>query len=300
MHNSRMRLDETSQGEKRGVRFMTMPILEVRNLFFRYENQEENVLRDINIEVNQGEWTAIVGHNGSGKSTLARILNGLQLPTQGSVTVNGMVLSEDNLWDIRRQVGMVFQNPDNQFVGSTVEDDVAFGLENIGVPREEMVQRVEEGIDRVGMKSFLTQEPHQLSGGQKQRVAIAGVIALRPAIIILDEATSMLDPIGRKEVLETIEELRTEMGVTVLSITHDLEEAARADKIIVLNKGEVYAEGKPDDIFRLGEKLVKIGLDLPFTITLVNKLKALGISFETDPTTSERLIEELCKLQLKI
>ncbi|WP_223703202.1 energy-coupling factor ABC transporter ATP-binding protein [Sutcliffiella deserti] len=279
---------------------MTMPILEVRNLFFRYENQEENVLRDINIEVNQGEWTAIVGHNGSGKSTLARILNGLQLPTQGSVTVNGMVLSEDNLWDIRRQVGMVFQNPDNQFVGSTVEDDVAFGLENIGVPREEMVQRVEEGIDRVGMKSFLTQEPHQLSGGQKQRVAIAGVIALRPAIIILDEATSMLDPIGRKEVLETIEELRTEMGVTVLSITHDLEEAARADKIIVLNKGEVYAEGKPDDIFRLGEKLVKIGLDLPFTITLVNKLKALGISFETDPTTSERLIEELCKLQLKI
>lgn len=278
---------------------MVMNILEVNNLFFRYANQEEDTLKNINIKIKQGEWTAIVGHNGSGKSTLARILNGLQFPTEGSVTINGMKLSEDTLWDIRRQVGMVFQNPDNQFVGSTVEDDVAFGLENIGIPREEMIQRVNEGIERVGMKSFLTQEPHQLSGGQKQRVAIAGVIALRPAIIILDEATSMLDPIGRREVIQTIEELRKEVGVTVLSITHDLEEAARADHMIVLNGGKVFAEGTPDEIFQLGDKLVEIGLDLPFTITLANKLKELGVTFEENPSTSERLIEELCKLQLK-
>lgn len=278
---------------------MTDTILEVKNLFFRYSNQEEDTLKDINIEVRLGEWTAIVGHNGSGKSTLARILNGLQMPSKGTVEINGIMLTEETLWDIRRQVGMVFQNPDNQFVGSTVEDDVAFGLENIGVPREEMLERVEEGIRRVGMKSFLTQEPHQLSGGQKQRVAIAGVIALRPAIIILDEATSMLDPLGRKEVIQTIEELRKEMGVTVLSITHDLEEASRADRIIVLNGGKVFAEGSPSEIFQLGDRLVQIGLDLPFAISLANKLKDLGVPLESNPTTSERLMDELCKLTYK-
>lgn len=277
-----------------------MAILEVKDLCFRYGNQEEDTLKNINLQVNQGEWTAIVGHNGSGKSTLARILNGLQLPTKGSVTVQGTVLTEETIWDIRRQVGMVFQNPDNQFVGSTVEDDVAFGLENIGVPREEMLTRVAEGIQKVGMESFLTQEPHQLSGGQKQRVAIAGLIALRPSIIILDEATSMLDPIGRKEVIDTIEELRQEVGVTVISITHDLEEAARADRIIVMNAGEVFGEGTPDEIFKMGEKLVEIGLDLPFPIILANKLKELGIEFETDPTNRERLMDELWKLQSKI
>ncbi|KMJ56817.1 cobalt transporter ATP-binding subunit [Bacillus sp. LL01] len=277
-----------------------MAILEVKDLFFRYANQEEDTLKNINLEVNQGEWTAIVGHNGSGKSTLARILNGLQLPTDGTVTVQGVRSTEESIWDIRRQVGMVFQNPDNQFVGSTVEDDVAFGLENIGVPREEMLSRVAEGIEKVGMGSFLTQEPHQLSGGQKQRVAIAGLIALRPSIIILDEATSMLDPIGRKEVIDTIEELRQEMGVTVISITHDLEEAARADRIIVMNGGEIFGEGTPDEVFRNGDKLVEIGLDLPFPIILVNKLKQLGIEFETDPTNRERLMDELCKLQSKI
>lgn len=277
-----------------------MAILEVKDLSFRYANQEEDTLQNINLKVEQGEWTAIVGHNGSGKSTLARILNGLQLPTEGTVMVQGVRLTEETIWDIRRQVGMVFQNPDNQFVGSTVEDDVAFGLENIGVPREEMLTRVAEGIQKVGMESFLTQEPHQLSGGQKQRVAIAGLIALRPSIIILDEATSMLDPIGRKEVIDTIEELRQEVGVTVISITHDLEEAARADRIIVMNAGEVFGEGTPDEIFQMGEKLVEIGLDLPFPIILANKLMELGIEFETDPTNRERLMDELWKLQSKI
>ncbi|UAL47587.1 energy-coupling factor ABC transporter ATP-binding protein [Sutcliffiella horikoshii] len=277
-----------------------MAILEVKDLSFRYANQEEDTLKNISLKVEQGEWTAIVGHNGSGKSTLARILNGLQLPTDGSVTVQGTELTEETIWDIRRQVGMVFQNPDNQFVGSTVEDDVAFGLENIGVPREEMISRVAEGIEKVGMESFLTQEPHQLSGGQKQRVAIAGLIALRPSIIILDEATSMLDPIGRKEVIDTIEELRQQVGVTVISITHDLEEAARADRIIVLNGGKVYGEGTPEEVFRMGDKLVEIGLDLPFPIILANKLQQLGVEFEADPTNRERLMEELCKLQSKI
>ncbi|WP_404469298.1 energy-coupling factor ABC transporter ATP-binding protein [Sutcliffiella horikoshii] len=277
-----------------------MAILEVKDLSFRYANQEEDTLKNISLKVEQGEWTAIVGHNGSGKSTLARILNGLQLPTDGSVTVQGTELTEETIWDIRRQVGMVFQNPDNQFVGSTVEDDVAFGLENIGVPREEMISRVAEGIEKVGMESFLTQEPHQLSGGQKQRVAIAGLIALRPSIIILDEATSMLDPIGRKEVIDTIEELRQQVGVTVISITHDLEEAARADRIIVLNGGKIYGEGTPEEVFRMGDKLVEIGLDLPFPIILANKLQQLGVEFEADPTNRERLMEELCKLQSKI
>ncbi|CAG9622191.1 energy-coupling factor ABC transporter ATP-binding protein [Sutcliffiella rhizosphaerae] len=276
-----------------------MAIIEVKGLHFRYPNQEEVTLKNIDLAIEQGQWTAIVGHNGSGKSTLARILNGLQLPTDGTVHVQGVELSEESIWDIRKLVGMVFQNPDNQFVGSTVEDDVAFGLENIGIPREEMVSRVADGIQKVGMESFLTQEPHQLSGGQKQRVAIAGLIALRPSVIILDEATSMLDPLGRKEVIQTIEDLRRKEGVTVISITHDLEEAARADRIIVLNEGEVFAEGTPDEIFLLGEKLVEIGLDLPFPILLANKLKALGVEFEHTPTNRERLMDELCKLPLK-
>ncbi|QFT87217.1 Energy-coupling factor transporter ATP-binding protein EcfA1 [Bacillus sp. THAF10] len=276
-----------------------MSILEVKDLHFRYANQEEDTLKNLSFTIEHGQWTAIVGHNGSGKSTLARILNGLQLPTEGEVTVQGIKLTEESIWDIRRQVGMVFQNPDNQFVGSTVEDDVAFGLENIGVPRTEMVSRVEEGIRKVGMESFLTQEPHQLSGGQKQRVAIAGLIALRPSIIILDEATSMLDPIGRKEVMETMEDLRKNEGVTVVSITHDLEEAARADRMIVLNGGEIFAEGTPDQVFLLGDKLVEIGLDLPFPIVLAHKLIEKGIEFPSIPTNKERLLDELCKLQSK-
>ncbi|MDX5475703.1 MAG: energy-coupling factor ABC transporter ATP-binding protein [Bacillaceae bacterium] len=274
---------------------MSDTILKIDSLIFQYETLNEPTLKGIDFTINRGEWVAIVGHNGSGKSTLARILNGLLMPTEGNVQVNGISLSEENVWELRKQIGMVFQNPDNQFVGSTVRDDVAFGLENIGTPRAEMVKRVDEAIRKVGMESFLNQEPHQLSGGQKQRVAIAGVMALQPAIIVLDEATSMLDPHGRVEVIQTLQELRETLGLTVLSITHDLEEATKADRMIVLNGGQIFAEGTPSEVFSLGEKLVEIGLDLPFAIKLKIELEKRGFNLE-DPISNEGLMEELCKL----
>ena len=218
---------------------MKEPVVIIENLSFKYDEQEDYVLKDLSLEIYNGEWLAIVGHNGSGKSTLAKLMNGLEYPQEGSIEICGIKLTEETIWDTRRQVGMVFQNPDNQFVGTTVQDDVAFGLENNGVPREEMVGRVKTSLQRVKMDQFLDQEPHHLSGGQKQRVAIAGVVALRPRIIILDEATSMLDPRGREEVLETIRDLKGSNQMTVISITHDLEEAARADRMIVMNQGRL-------------------------------------------------------------
>ncbi|WP_096155944.1 MULTISPECIES: energy-coupling factor ABC transporter ATP-binding protein [Bacillus] len=271
-------------------------ILQIDSLLFQYETLNEPTLKGIDLSIKRGEWIAVVGHNGSGKSTLARILNGLLMPTEGDVKVNGITLTEDTVWEVRKQIGMVFQNPDNQFVGSTVRDDVAFGLENIGTPRAEMVKRVDEAIKKVGMESFLNQEPHQLSGGQKQRVAIAGVMALQPAIIVLDEATSMLDPHGRLEVIQTLQELRAALGLTVLSITHDLEEATKADRIIVLNNGQIFAEGTPKEVFALGDKLVEIGLDLPFALKLRMELQNHGIVLE-DTISNEGLMEELCKLK---
>ena len=270
-------------------------ILKIDSLIFQYETLNEPTLKGIDFTINRGEWVAIVGHNGSGKSTLARILNGLLMPTEGNVQVNSITLTEETVWEVRKQIGMVFQNPDNQFVGSTVRDDVAFGLENIGTPRAEMVKRVDEAIRKVGMESFLNQEPHQLSGGQKQRVAIAGVMALQPAIIVLDEATSMLDPHGRVEVIQTLQELREALGLTVLSITHDLEEATKADRMIVLNNGQIFAEGAPSEVFSLGEKLLEIGLDLPFAIKLKMELEKRGFNLE-DTISNEGLMAELCKL----
>ena len=222
---------------------MIESIVSLKGVSFQYDSQERYALNNVTFDIYDGEWLAIVGHNGSGKSTMAKLLNGLQFPQQGEITVSGMQLNEESIWDIRRKIGMVFQNPDNQFVGTTVQDDVAFGLENNGIPRDDMVQRVEDSLRKVKMDQFLYQEPHHLSGGQKQRVAIAGVLALRPSIIILDEATSMLDPRGREEVLETVRVLKEEKSLTVISITHDLEEAAKADRIIVMNKGEVFREG---------------------------------------------------------
>ncbi|MGY3716644.1 energy-coupling factor ABC transporter ATP-binding protein [Sutcliffiella cohnii] len=275
---------------------MKDPILTVENLSFQYPNQEEQTIHDLSLQIERGDWIAIVGHNGSGKSTFAKILNGLQMPTSGSVYIDNIELTEETVWEIRKKVGMVFQNPDNQFVGTTVQDDVAFGLENLGVPRNEMVTRVHHAINKVGMEQYFDQEPHQLSGGQKQRVAIAGIIALQPSIIILDEATSMLDPQGRIEVINTLRSLKDELGITVLSITHDLEEAALADRIYVLNEGKVFAEGTPKDIFRLGQQLKVIGLDLPFAVKLKDKLEKHGIRIG-DVISSEGLIEELWKLR---
>lgn len=268
-------------------------IVQIENVSFKYDLQEEYALNDVSFNINKGEWLAIVGHNGSGKSTLAKLLNGLQFAEKGSITIGGTKLSEETVWDTRKMVGMVFQNPDNQFVGTTVQDDVAFGLENHGVPREEMIIRVQEALEQVKMSQFLLQEPHHLSGGQKQRVAIASVLALKPAIIVLDEATSMLDPKGREQVLETIRELKNDNELTVVSITHDLEEAAKADRMIVMNRGQVYKEGTPKEIFQLEEELISLGLDIPFSVKLSKKLKELGVTLDKHFLSEEELVKQL-------
>ena len=277
---------------------MGKSVAEVSNISFQYEAKTSKALDNVSFNVQEGEWLAIVGHNGSGKSTLAKLLIGLYFANEGTIMVNDMIMSEDTVWDIRRHIGMVFQNPDNQFVGTTVQDDVAFGLENAGIEREDMIYRVQDALKKVRMDDFLDQEPHHLSGGQKQRVAIAGVLALRPSIIILDEATSMLDPLGRSEVLGVIRELKEDKQLTVISITHDLEEAARADRMIVLNQGKIFAEGSPTEIFKLEEELVKLGLDIPFSIKLSKSLRDNGIQV-SDQITEEGLVNELCKSYLK-
>lgn len=272
---------------------MKNPLVKLEDISFRYDGQDEFALKDVSFQIYDGEWLAIVGHNGSGKSTLAKLLNGLQYPEKGTILIDGMQLTEDTVWETRKLVGMVFQNPDNQFVGTTVQDDVAFGLENNGIPREDMIERVQSSLKRVKMNQFLNQEPHHLSGGQKQRVAIASVIALRPKIIVLDEATSMLDPRGREEVLETIRDLKKDHNMTVISITHDLEEAAKADRIIVMNRGELYREGLPEEIFQMDEELVKLGLDIPFPVKMSKMLKAKGIPVSKHYLSEEELVEQL-------
>ncbi len=272
---------------------MKQAIVSLDHVSFQYESSETYALKDVSLHINEGEWLAIVGHNGSGKSTMAKLLNGLQFPLEGEITVAGLKLNEENVWEIRKQIGMVFQNPDNQFVGTTVEDDVAFGLENHGIERQEMIRRVKDSLQKVGMDQFLNQEPHHLSGGQKQRVAIASVLALRPSIIILDEATSMLDPRGREEVLETVRELKNEKGLSVVSITHDLEEAAKADRIIVMNQGRVYREGTPEEIFSMAEELVELGLDIPFAVKMSNAFRQNGFDFKKQYLTEEELVTEL-------
>jgi len=278
---------------------MNSTLLSVNNLSFKYNDESQYALRNVSFNVYKGEWLAIVGHNGSGKSTLARIINGLLLPEGGQVAIDGLEVNEQTIWEIRKKIGMVFQNPDNQFVGTTVRDDIAFGLENNGIPREEMIPRIQRAIEQVKMESFVTSEPHQLSGGQKQRVAIAGVIAVQPDLIILDEATSMLDPLGREEVLQTIRQLKDEQNITVVSITHDLDEASRADRIIVMKQGEVFAKGKPEEVFALDEALVDIGLDIPFTIKLTKQLVRAGFNLSKFHVTEEELLDELWTLRLK-
>ena len=270
------------------------PIIELENLTFRYQkNDERPALEDVSLKVYPGEWIAIIGHNGSGKSTLAKTINGLLAPESGKVQVGEYQLTEEHLWSIRRMVGMVFQNPDNQFVGATVEDDVAFGLENQGIPREEMVIRVQEALKQVRMNEFATREPARLSGGQKQRVAIAGVVALRPDIIILDEATSMLDPEGRAEVIATIKKIKEENNLTVLSITHDIDEAANANRILVMRQGKLIDEGTPGKIFSAGPKLIELGLDLPFPERLKYSLQKRGIQVPEEYLTEEGMVEWL-------
>lgn len=272
-------------------------IIDVSDLSFRYHDNEPWILQNINFSVEQGEWLAIIGHNGSGKSTLAKCLNGLLEPQEGSVTVGGLdTKNPQAIWDIRRQVGMVFQNPDNQFVGATVRDDVAFGMENHGVPREEMILRLSKALKLVKMDQFADQEPHRLSGGQKQRVAIAGIIALKPSIVILDEATSMLDPEGRHDIIQTMRFLNKEHHLTVLSITHDLDEAVYSDRMIVMNRGEMIRTGSPREIFTSFEVLEDIGLDLPFVIKLRESLRKKGLPLSDRSLFQEELVDELWTL----
>ncbi|MBL3731446.1 energy-coupling factor ABC transporter ATP-binding protein [Lysinibacillus sp. HST-98] len=271
-------------------------ILSLNNVTFSYtpENpNSRNAVGNVSFAVEEGEWIAIVGHNGSGKSTIAKLMNGLLFPQQGDVRILREPLNEENLWESRSLMGMVFQNPDNQFVGATVQDDVAFALENNGIPFEEMVKRVHAALEQVKMSEFLDHEPHHLSGGQKQRVAIAGALALKPKLLILDEATSMLDPQGRAEVLQTVQTLRAETGLTVLSITHDLEEAMLADRVLFMNDGKKFAEGTPAEIFALGDKLVEFGLDLPFALKLSKLLQKEGVPLMGQHMTEEELVNDL-------
>ncbi|MGM0122996.1 energy-coupling factor transporter ATP-binding protein EcfA [Enterococcus sp. AZ194] len=276
------------------------PIIELKNITYKYQPDDTRpALRDVSFSIDKGEWIAIIGHNGSGKSTLAKTINGLLMPEEGTVTVGTQSLNEDNVWSIRKMVGMVFQNPDNQFVGSTVEDDVAFGLENQGVPRAEMIERVKAALEGVRMGEFSKKEPARLSGGQKQRVAIAGVVALRPDIIILDEATSMLDPEGRAEVISTIQKIKEESNLTVISITHDIDEAANANRILVMRRGELVSEGTPEEIFSAGPELIELGLDLPFPEKLKAALKTRGIDVPEKYLTEEGMVDWLWTSVLK-
>ena len=271
-------------------------IIDVKNLSFRYkENQEYYDVKDITFHVKRGEWLSIVGHNGSGKSTTVRLIDGLLEAESGEIVIDGQRLTEENVWNIRRQIGMVFQNPDNQFVGATVEDDVAFGLENQGLSRQEMKKRVEEALDLVGMLDFKKREPARLSGGQKQRVAIAGVVALRPAILILDEATSMLDPEGRRELIETVKGIRKDYDMTVISITHDLEEVAMSDRVLVMKKGEIESTSSPRDLFSRND-LDQIGLDDPFANQLKHSLSQNGYDLPENYLTESELEDKLWEL----
>ncbi|EGU71328.1 cobalt ATP-binding cassette C-terminal domain protein [Streptococcus mitis SK569] len=271
-------------------------IIDVKNLSFRYkENQKYYDVKDITFHVKRGEWLSIVGHNGSGKSTTVRLIDGLLEAESGEIVIDGQRLTEKNVWNIRRQIGMVFQNPDNQFVGATVEDDVAFGLENQGLSRQEMKKRVEEALDLVGMLDFKKREPARLSGGQKQRVAIAGVVALRPAILILDEATSMLDPEGRRELIETVKGIRKDYDMTVISITHDLEEVAMSDRVLVMKKGEIESTSSPRELFSRND-LDQIGLDDPFANQLKHSLSQNGYDLPENYLTESELEDKLWEL----
>ena len=271
-------------------------IIEVKDLKYKYDEADDHyTLNGVSFHVKQGEWLSIIGHNGSGKSTTVRLIDGLLEAESGEIIINGDKLTVDNVWEKRRQIGMVFQNPDNQFVGATVEDDVAFGLENQGIPLVEMRERVKQALDLVGMSEFKSREPARLSGGQKQRVAIAGVVALRPNIIILDEATSMLDPEGRLDLIRTVKDIKDRYNMTVISITHDLDEVALSDRVIVMKEGQVESISSPEELF-LRTDLSDLDLDQPFTTNLAEQLRQVGFDLPDRYFTEEELEEALWAL----
>lgn len=284
---------------------MQEKIISAENVDFHYSNEfEENenapvkqVLKGVSLDIKKGEFTAILGHNGSGKSTIAKHMNAILLPCGGKVYVDGIDTSdEERLFDIRQRVGMVFQNPDNQIVATIVEEDVAFALENLGVPPDEMRERVDDALKSVGMYEYREHSPHQLSGGQKQRVAIAGIIAMRPDCIVLDEPTAMLDPHGRRSVLKTIRKLNREFGITIVLITHYMDEAAQADRIVVMDNGEIIMDNVPKEVFSNVELMKKIGLDVPQVTELMYLLVQSGLSADTHIIDEEECTEALIKL----
>lgn len=278
------------------------PIIEIEHVSYQYaayEDEQEmpSALSDVNLAIEPGRFTAVIGHNGSGKSTLAKHLNALLLPTEGTVWVCGVdTKNPDRLWDVRQSAGMIFQNPDNQLVSSVVEEDVAFGPENLGIPRDEIRKRVDDALKEVGMAQYAQHAPHMLSGGQKQRIAIAGIIAMKPKIIVMDEPTAMLDPSGRQEVMQTIFKLKVDEGITVILITHFMEEALQADDVIVMDNGKIVDRGSPKEVFVHVEMLKKIGLDVPPMTDLAKMLGEKGISIPRDTTTVEEMAEALCPL----
>ena len=281
-------------------------IIKTENLSFTYydgdfdemKSDEIPALKSVNLSVNEGEYISVLGHNGSGKSTLAKLLNLILIPTSGKIFIDGKDvsdenLSEDEVFEVRKKIGMVFQNPDNQIVATVVEEDVAFGAENLGLPREEIRRRVVNALNVVGMQDYARHAPHKLSGGQKQRVAIAGIIAMKPRVIIFDESTAMLDPIGRKSVIEIMEKLNREEGITVINITHYMEEAARADRVIVINDGEMILDGAPKDVFAEVDLLHRIGLESPQSTELVNRLKNAGFDVDVYAIGEEECINTI-------
>ena len=275
-------------------------IIEVRNLKYKYDSESENyTLNDVSFQVKKGEWLSIVGHNGSGKSTTVRLIDGLLEAESGDIIISGDKLTVENVWEKRRQIGMVFQNPDNQFVGATVEDDVAFGLENQGLAYDLMVERVQQALELVGMQDFKEREPARLSGGQKQRVAVAGVVALRPDIIILDEATSMLDPEGRLDLIQTVKKIKDSNQLTVISITHDLDEIALSDRVLVMKEGQVESTATPRELFSR-EDLEELGLDQPFVNQVKVALRQSGLSLPDSYLTEKELQDQLWALLSKM
>lgn len=275
-------------------------IIKVDNLIFEYTSDETtySAIDDFNLDIKKGEFVAIIGHNGSGKSTLSKNLNAILVPTSGDINIKGMnTRDEKYLWDIRQTAGMVFQNPDNQIVATIVEEDVAFGCENLGIPPQEIRLRVDEALKNVDMYDLRERQPHLLSGGQKQRVAIAGIIAMRPECIIFDEATAMLDPSGRQEVMNTIKRLNKEYNITVLHITHFMEEAVEADRVIVMEKGKLALEGTPREVFSNVTRLKEIGLDVPYMTELAHLLKEDGLDIRDNILTVDEMVGELCQLR---
>lgn len=274
-------------------------IIKGEDISYKYsESDLVFAVKNVNLEVKKGEFLAILGRNGSGKSTIAKNFNGLFIPTEGVILVDNIdTRDEEKIWDIRQNVGMVFQNPDNQIVATVVEEDVAFGPENLGVPSEEIRNRVDSALNKVKMFEYKRNAPHLLSGGQKQRVAIAGILAMEPQCIIFDEATSMLDPSGRKEIMDIMKKLNRDLGITIITITHYMNEAAEADRIIVMDKGEIRLQGTPREIFQNVEEIKKMGLDVPQMTELAFELKKEGISINKDILSIDEMVRELCQLR---